>query len=631
MLKKIFTVFLILLFSLSLTVTVFAKVLTTTEQTDGNAVYIAGNPNLYPIEYYDDAEMEYKGILPKMYEQLSDETGIDFTYIRGGKVDEQEALARNRQVALVSAHVTDSVGFLSDSVRLFSFKRDGENVSVSIGFTDIMSKEVSKEIAEYMQNFPKDEALALSLAVTQRPDNTFLLLWIGGVVLLLVIIITVLLVFVFKLRRKVRLKENNEFTDLLTGIGNEKYFRSNYRHFINSSTYSLYFIVYISIELQKIKTFFGSNTAEDMELFAANTLVNNISDSDFVARFDDGVFLLAVSATSEEAIIDKVTNLVNKLNTFETINSNNNKTCFRAGIFQLSSSNTPFETVYINSKQGYLLALNKNTSVEIVNSEYIRSIETKSRLQRTIAEAIMNREIKMYLQFVVDPYTKQIVGAEALSRWHNKKEGVIMPSEYIEDMRNLGLIEELDFYIFEEVCKTFSEWKKENIDGLWVSCNFTRISFLSPNFYQNLENIASKYNFPREQIVIEITEDFLAEKSEIIYENISACKKLGYRFALDDFGSGYSSFNDLYEYTVDIIKIDRQIMSKSVTDRGRAILNGILSFVHSIDIAVLCEGVETEEEFDVAKSVGCEYVQGYYNSRVLPCDEAKVFFEKYSK
>lgn len=620
-----------LVFGLALTPLSFAEVSATAEQTDGAAFYIAGNPNLYPVEYYDKSAEEYKGLLPEIYKRLSSETGMNFTYIRSGEADEQDALARNRQVEIVSAHTTGSIDCLSDSIHIVSFRRDGEPdvISVSIGFTDIMPVEAAETVAAYIRDFPKSDALALSLGIAEQSGGKIPLLLIICGAILFVIVVAVLLAVIHKLRRRVKNIESNELADALTGIGNEKYFQSNYSHFINSSTYSLYYIVYISIDLEKIETFFGNGAAEELEIFAANALTNNISDSDFVSRVDSGVFLLAVNATSEEAMLSKVTDLVSRLNDCDRIASSNSKTVFRAGVFRLSSGNIPFETVYINSKQGYMLAESNNTTVEIVNSAYLKSLETKSRLQMTIADAIANREIKMYLQFVINPYTKQIVGAEALSRWHSKKEGVIMPSQYIEDMRNLGLIEDLDFYIFEEVCKTFCEWRKEFPGDLWISCNFTRTSFLSPDFYRRLEDIAGKYDFPRRLLVIEITEDSLVEKSDVIHKNISDCKKRGYRFALDDFGSGYSSFNDLYEYPVDIIKIDRRIISQSVTERGSALLKGISALVHSFDIAVLCEGVETEDEFKMAKSVGCEYVQGFYSSRVLPYDEAKAFFKKH--
>lgn len=632
MLKRIFSLFLSLLLIAILPSSVFAEVLTTTEQTGGTAFYIAGNPNLYPIEYYDKESKEYKGVLTEIYKQLSDATGMDFVYIRGSEVNRQEALARNKQVEIVSAHITDTVGFLSDSVHLVSFQRDGEAVSVSLGFTDIMPKEKAEQIVAYIQDLPDSKVLNLSLGVAARSDKTASLLWVYGIILLFTVAIAALIIRVVMLRRRLKNIKNNELVDPLTGIGNEKFFRNNYRHFINSSTYSLYYIVYISIKLQKIETFFGNNAAEELELFAANTLVNGVGDSDFVSRLGNGVFLLAINVTTEEAIINKVTNLVNKLNSYDRIDLKQNKAFFRAGILHLTSANIPFETAYTNSKQGYLLATDKKTLVEIANSSYISMQEEKSRLQRTLAKAIAAREFKMYLQFVIEPNTKEIVGAEALSRWHNKSDGVLKPARYIEDMHKLGLVEELDFYILEEVCKTFGEWTTDNGNGLWwISCNFARTSVSSPDFCQRFESIVGKYSFPRERLIIEITEDSLVEKSDIIHQNISACKNMGYHFALDDFGSGYSSFKDLYEYPIDMIKIDRNIMVKSVTPRGNALLKGISSLAHSLNIAVLCEGVETEEEFNVAKGVGCEFVQGFYSSRVLPYAEAKVYLQKYSQ
>ena len=113
------------------------------------------------------------------------------------------------------------------------------------------------------------------------------------------------------------------------------------------------------------------------------------------------------------------------------------------------------------------------------------------------------------------------------------------------------------------------------------------------------------------------------------FQNILACKKLGFKVALDDLGNGYSSLRDLGDYPIDMIKIDRHIVAKSITSRGNALLCGIVNLAHYLGIKVLCEGVETEKENINSQNADCDYIQGYYYSRVLPQEETDAFFKKY--
>ena len=115
----------------------------------------------------------------------------------------------------------------------------------------------------------------------------------------------------------------------------------------------------------------------------------------------------------------------------------------------------------------------------------------------------------------------------------------------------------------------------------------------------------------------------------MVFQNIIAFKKLGFKVALDDFGSGYSSFSDLCDYPIDIIKIDRHIVAKTATPRGNALLRGITKLAHDLGIKVLCEGVETEKENINSINADSDYIQGYYYFRVLPQEETDAFFKKY--
>jgi EAL domain-containing protein (putative c-di-GMP-specific phosphodiesterase class I) len=186
------------------------------------------------------------------------------------------------------------------------------------------------------------------------------------------------------------------------------------------------------------------------------------------------------------------------------------------------------------------------------------------------------------------------------------------------------MIDELDFYILGECCRTLQEWKQTEKKNIWLSCNMTRITLSSDNFVQRFKEITDQYDFDISKLVIEITEDALAESKKQVIDNINICKQMGCSIALDDFGCGYSSVKDLNDYPVDIIKIDRELIVESQTDKGKKLLSGIVKLSHFLGVKALCEGVETDAEMSASSEAGCDYIQGYLLSRTNPANEPSV-------
>lgn len=629
MMKKITAFITVCLIFLGSAHGVSAAVEYTAEPTGGKTVYVAGNPDMYPIEYYDSESKTYKGILPDLYTEISESTGLDFTYIRSGSKNEQNRLAKNRQAEIISAHIKGEIEELSDSVLLISYEKDGETAYICIGFTDIADSAVTSSVKEAIEKIPDSELLALALQTSVQTPKTVSVRWL--IVVIIVLLVTVAVLTALAVRNKIKAKKSliDKLTDPLTGIGNEKYFEQNFSHYITPASYSLYYIAYISLNLQKIEKYFGTTEAEEIERYAANILSSFAGELDFTARIGNGVFLCAFQCPSEEEMGVRATELLNKLNAYKETFLEKCHTHFRAGIFHLNSANIPFETALYNSRQAYLLVHQNKLSYTFATAEFLNEEATKSKLQRKLADAIKNNEFKLYMQFIVDAKSGCIKGAEALSRWHNPEEGVLLPKSYINAMITSGIIEHLDFHIFEEICRQLEKWSKTDKKHLWISCNFTRATVSKSNYFKRFEEIVNKYSFDRNNLVIELTEDSLADNKAVAFQNILALKKLGFKVALDDLGNGYSSLRDLGDYPIDMIKIDRHIVAKSITSRGNALLCGIVNLAHYLGIKVLCEGVETEKENINSQNADCDYIQGYYYSRVLPQEETDAFFKKY--
>ena len=301
-----------------------------------------------------------------------------------------------------------------------------------------------------------------------------------------------------------------------------------------------------------------------------------------------------------------------------------------AGIYHLPAEKGKCELAVFCAKQGYLSAVKHNELYAFGSQRLVDEAKDKAKLRREIQDAVKNGEIQMYLQFIVDKDTKEICCAEALSRWQNPREGLLNPGKYIELMYEARVIEKLDFCMLEKVCKQLEEWRRQGYEDLNISCNVARTSAAKENFFEKFREIVEKYEFSHDKLWLEITEDSLSEKDVFIRKNLIECSKMGFFIVLDDFGSGYSSLRDLCDYPIDYVKIDRMIIQKSAEPAGMKLLKGLCRLAHEMDMKVLCEGVETEEENRRTEKVSCEYIQGFYYSKVFPKEHAMEYYERYT-
>lgn len=254
----------------------------------------------------------------------------------------------------------------------------------------------------------------------------------------------------------------------------------------------------------------------------------------------------------------------------------------------------------------------------------------EKQITQNILNGLKNNEFKMHLQFIVDNKSKKIVSAEALSRWESPQNGLVGPVNYIAHMETAGLISMHDFYMFELACRQLEKWRNTDYKDISISCNFTRITLSEEDCIDKLKEISQCYDFDKSKLAIEITEDAIEKDREIAKRNVTLCKELGFKVYLDDLGSGYTCLASLCDYPIDVVKIDRDILLKTDTERGKALLSGVIGLVHSLDIDVICEGVETVEQNTFVSQSDCDYIQGWYYAKALPLDECEAFIKNHS-
>jgi EAL domain-containing protein (putative c-di-GMP-specific phosphodiesterase class I) len=164
---------------------------------------------------------------------------------------------------------------------------------------------------------------------------------------------------------------------------------------------------------------------------------------------------------------------------------------------------------------------------------------------------------------------------------------------------------------------------------LTLSCNFTRITISEKDFVAKIRQISEKYDFNHKNLLLEITEDSIEKNLEVALANILKVKELGFRVALDDIGSGYTSLINLCEYPIDVVKVDRDILLLTKEKRGKKLFWGIISLAHNLNLTVVCEGVETEEQNTLVSESECNYIQGWYYSKPLPEKSAEDYAREY--
>lgn len=248
------------------------------------------------------------------------------------------------------------------------------------------------------------------------------------------------------------------------------------------------------------------------------------------------------------------------------------------------------------------------------NKDMLKDLEHELQIAPEIEKGLDSGEFTFFLQPKYSVSEKKIVGSEALVRWNNRERGYIAPNEFIPIIEKNGLVTRVDMYIWEQVCKTIKSWKEKGMELVPVSVNVSRIDIFSVDVPEVFEKLVTKYDIDRKYVEIEITETAFAEDTRVLKEVVQKLRSNGFTVLIDDFGSGYSSLNMLKDVQADVLKMDIKFFDLDNTnyDKGVDIIESVLSMSRKMKLSVIAEGVETEEQIQVIKNIGLNYVQGYY-------------------
>ena len=289
------------------------------------------------------------------------------------------------------------------------------------------------------------------------------------------------------------------------------------------------------------------------------------------------------------------------------------------GVYCTCATDVVFKTALERAKQACTIAENEETLYCQWDSSNGKDFERKIKIENNIQNEIENNRFFLEYQPILDAKTNKIVGAEVLSRLNSLADGILTPRTFLSAVNNVGLNEKFDYYIFEKNCKWIAN-DKENRTNYLYAINFSRTTLCSERFTETIVEIIEKYELDYSCVAIEILEDKNLTKDErgILTENLIKLKGKGIKVLLDDFGHGYTSFGDLTEFNISVVKIDKSITQNAITEAGFVILKNIIRTAHDLGFKTLCEGIETQQHKETAIEAGCDMFQGYYLYRPMP-------------
>ena len=256
--------------------------------------------------------------------------------------------------------------------------------------------------------------------------------------------------------------------------------------------------------------------------------------------------------------------------------------------------------------------------------EMIEAQERSQKIQDRIQIALHEDRFTLHFQPQVALDAENIVGVEALIRWHDDELGFVPPDEFIPVAEESTSILAIDAWVVRHVCKAIARWQQENLPPLRVAVNLSRVGLGSRDNMEKLIAIIQESGIDPGRLEFEITESALLENEHSSLQNLSLLKELGCSVAIDDFGTGYSSLSNMRHFSFDKIKIDKSFIDNILINKSDlAIVKSTIALAHNLEAVVVAEGIEEKEQALLLKRLGCEQIQGYYYYK--PCDEKRLW------
>lgn len=423
--------------------------------------------------------------------------------------------------------------------------------------------------------------------------------------------------------------------DDLTGLLNRKAMLHRLEHAISYSNryQTSCAVMYVDLDgFKAVNDALGHHYGDELLLKVAARIESVIRDADVLARVGGDEFVVLLTHLNHANDAGRVAVKMNQ-SLIPAFDLNNQSYYISASIgiaLYPNDSSDPEKLVqYADMAMGTAKKRGKN-NYQYYKADLNIEAEKNMRISNDLRLAIQSNQLEVYFHPLLTSDTEQVIGIEALLRWHHPEFGMIPPTVFIPLAEEAGLISILGQWVLNKSCEYCKLWKKEGLDYFQISINISIKELQRDDFVDNVIEIFSTHQIEPNRFIFEITESIFANDPEIIIKKLHQLKKLGFQIAMDDFGTGYSSLSYLRNLPVDIIKIDRsfvQSVGVEQNQRHEEVVSVIIELAKRLNIKTLAEGIETREQAEFLKNLGCEYLQGFLFLKPSPFKEITVYLK----
>ena len=412
--------------------------------------------------------------------------------------------------------------------------------------------------------------------------------------------------------------------DTLTGLYNKSHFAVKSAEILKSHPDEEWLLLSSNIkDFKLINDLFGMEKGNEVLKMEAGLLKERCRDGIVYGRIGGDKFAVCMPKArfQEEYFTDAIQTMG------QVFNNDLYHLHIYIGVYEITDINEDI-SIMCDKANFAIKTLNENyaRSIAYYNDTILNNTILEKQLVGDFDQALKEKQFCMYLQPQMTSEGKML-GAEALVRWQHPKRGLIFPGDFIEVFEKTGLIYRLDRFIWELAVQKLARWQQEGHSDLYISVNISTKDFYYMNVYETITALVEKYRIIPSTLKLEITETAIMTGTAGELDMIEQFREYGFQVEIDDFGSGYSSFNTLKDMDVDVLKIDMGFLRTSKPEnleKSMSILNMIISLSKTLGLSVVTEGVETKEQVVKLTQMGCRIYQGYYFSKPIPVEE----FEK---
>lgn len=492
--------------------------------------------------------------------------------------------------------------------------------------SDILEKTMpaieSKRINAYML---KENKYPLFSIIDFVQNNS---LWIIGILFAVIILIILVAVHTVKDSRKI---QRLMYKDTKMDIWNLNYLIFKGEHNLLPEHKGQYAIVYVNLaQFRRYNIIYGWNSGEKLLENVAGLLIKNVNpNTEICARNQGDRFVMLLNYSDREVFKDRIQNIKEEVERW-ILSETDNHMSLQMGIYFIPQVTGELRTAINYANQALeFTGNNKSNEIKIYDDSLEALIKERHEREKLLESVDVNKDFITYYQPKVDIRSGKIVGAEALVRFLDPTEGgaVKAPGFFVPYYEQTGKITEIDFFVFESVCKMLRRRMDAGLPVVTISCNFSRMHFIKPGFPEHFMEVLDHYEISKELIEVEITETLIVEELQqhMVKKTLDILKEKGVRLSIDDFGAGYSSLGIFEQIPASVIKLDRSfLLNQEDHDRQVKIMRGIVKLTEELEAQVVCEGVETEDDVSLMNEIGAYVAQGYFYSRPVP----EVDFEK---